>query len=488
MDLAAARRLVRIIRAPAPIVAAGSGGFRLDDAAVDALAERLLEGGGGPAGPLNSAAALVAAVEQWARRALDGMVAAGVPAARLEPLLRGALVESRLREADPDASVFSAVRRAHETLEAAGAVPAELAEPVARAVASADARGLVLLLAPALCGLDGRDLVGRLNLSLPREPQAVSPDWFGAHARADRPTQYWLYGAPRGSGLFLVLASRRCAWARCADCALHRLGFRDGVGSPELVAQMEHVAADSLTGPERAEVSEVFLSNNGSVLDAGSFPEPALLYGCTRLARLLPALERVVLETRAEFVTDDALRRVQAALNEGEREVTVDLAVGVEIFDSSLRNRRFHKGLGNGGLRRLIETAAAANAGLWLYFMYKPLPGMDDVAARGDIERAAAWLDTMAARTGVPITLYLNPTYVPAGTELHEAFLAGAYTPPRLADVKRCVAALRRDHIRVRVGLTDEGLAVPGGGFVAPGEEALVAELRRFNRLQTFAV
>ena len=122
------------------------------------------------------------------------------------------------------------------------------------------------------------------------------------------------------------------------------------------------------------------------------------------------------------------------------------------------------------------------------YFMQKPIPGMTDDEAVDDIQRAIDYLDQVSGRFGVSINMHLNPTFVARGTPLEGAFREGRFLPPRLLDVARAAGHARGKRVSVFLGLFDEGLAVPGGSFIRPGEEALVKHLEQFNQTQDYGL
>ena len=84
--------------------------------------------------------------------------------------------------------------------------------------------------------------------------------------------------------------------------------------------------------------------------------------------------------------------------------------------------------------------------------------------------------------------MHLNPTYVASGTLLEEAFRKKEYIPPRLIDVARAVRHAKGKRLSVFIGLSEEGMAVPGGSFIRPGEEHIVAALEQFNQTQDYAI
>ena len=125
---------------------------------------------------------------------------------------------------------------------------------------------------------------------------------------------------------------------------------------------------------------------------------------------------------------------------------------------------------------------AAHDFGLKCYFMQKPLPELDDAAAVADIHKAIEYLSKLAERSGARVSMHLNPTFADRGTPLAEALLAGTWSAPRLVDVARAVRHTRHHPLPIYVGLSDEGLAVPGGSFRRPQDADWLARLEAFNR------
>jgi radical SAM enzyme (TIGR01210 family) len=194
------------------------------------------------------------------------------------------------------------------------------------------------------------------------------------------------------------------------------------------------------------------------------------------------------METRPEYVELCELEVLGRALAEGNCPTELELAIGFECFDETLRNRTFKKGLDLNRLRALAEDMAPYGYRLKCYFMLKPVPEFDDEAAIADVHAAIVWLGALAQETGVRIDLHLNPTYVARGTALETDFAEGRFTPPRLIDAARAAQPAGEHKLSIFIGLSDEGLAVPGGSFIREGDEHLVAELERFNRSQDFGI
>ena len=201
-----------------------------------------------------------------------------------------------------------------------------------------------------------------------------------------------------------------------------------------------------------------------------------------------PQLSVLSVETRPEYIDWEELEIIARALREGQTPTVLEVAIGFEAYDDTIRNDHFHKGMSFRVFEDMVEKLATYGFKLKAYFMQKPVPGLSEEQGIRDIMLAIEYLDEIANRHEIDINMHLNPTYVATGTELETAFRTGVYSPPRLESVRAAVLHGENRGISIYVGLNDEGLAVPGGGFVREGDEALLQALERFNRTGDFAL
>jgi radical SAM enzyme (TIGR01210 family) len=302
-----------------------------------------------------------------------------------------------------------------------------------------------------------------------------------------RPSEFWFQESQEGVILFVVFYTQACRWSQCLGCNLPARMSRRHIGFRELMAQIDALLAEPEVQQRRETLHKVIVSNNGSVLDEATFSSTALIYLVAQLNLHLPQLSVLSLETRAEYVDAAELEFLARALAEGEISTQLELAVGFEVFDDHLRNGVFRKGLERARFESLCALLGRFGIRLKCYFMLKPVPGMSDEAAVEDIRQAIDYLSTQSQQHELVINLHLNPTYAAFGTALERHFHAGDYAPPRLRDVARAALHAQGKSLTVFLGLSDEGLATPGGSFVRPGEEALMSDLESFNRSQDFA-
>lgn len=394
----------------------------------------------------------------------------------------GALADGELFAA-AELDLTPALTRRSSGLAAAG-FDAFTTRRIRGALLAGDSRVAAIELAPAAFGCDAREAARLARVPLSQRPPLVSPDWTAQFQEPDRPIQFWFDTARGGLQLFIVYYTARCSYGLCMGCALPKLAADALISPAAMFRQTELVLDHMTTEQERAKVSTLVLSNNGSVLDEPTFPQAALLHTLVRAAETLPNLRTISLETRVEFVRETQLRAIRTTLDSVRDGLAFELAVGVEIFDEKLRNRVARKGLSNRGLARLADMAARCGAGLRCYFMLKPLPDMSDDDAFDDLARGLDYFDAISRDTGVPVVVHVNPTYAALGTELEAAFKEGRFVPPDLRRLEALLSARKVGSAQVHLGLNDEGLAVEGGSFLRPDVADAARRLRRFNALQ----
>lgn len=298
----------------------------------------------------------------------------------------------------------------------------------------------------------------------------------------------WFQESSDGLILFLVFYTQACRWSRCLGCNLPSKVSREPVHFKYLMAQVDHLFADSRVQNRLRDIRKVIVSNNGSVLDEDTFSSTALMYLIARLNLHVPQLSTLCMESRPEYVDLAELEFISRALGEGDTPTGLEIAIGFEAFDDHIRNDIFDKGLTLNVFESLAQKLAAYNFSLKCYFMQKPVPGMSDEQAVEDICKAIDYLSRVSNEIGTKINMHLNPTYAAAGTALATAFKEGDYVPPRLEDVARSALAAREKDLSIYIGLSDEGLALPGGSFLRAGEEWMVKRLEQFNRTQDYAI
>jgi radical SAM enzyme (TIGR01210 family) len=253
----------------------------------------------------------------------------------------------------------------------------------------------------------------------------------------------------------------------------------------QIMHQIDYIFDNPQVLDNRDDIKKVIVSNNGSVLDEDTFSSTALMYLVAQVNTHFPNLEVLSLESRAEHVDVCELEFLRRALHEGSMS-HVEIAIGFEVFDDKLRNKVFQKGLSKKQFEKFVNLMADHSFWVKCYFMLKPCAGMSTQEAIDDIHAAIDYLAELAEEKDMHINMHLNPTFVGEGTKLHEDFKAGKFEPPTLVDTARAAMHARGKPITVYLGISDEGLAVPGGSFIREGDEGNLTLCRKFNETQNY--
>jgi radical SAM enzyme (TIGR01210 family) len=213
-------------------------------------------------------------------------------------------------------------------------------------------------------------------------------------------------------------------------------------------AQMKAVMERVRPGDGPVQV-DLFVS--GSFFNPDEVPAEAQTMILERAA-VVPGVTRILVETRPEYVSGDALAR--AVRSAGD--IPLEVAIGLESADEEIRERRIHKGFNWGQFEDAARRIAVAGPALQVYVLLKPLDTCEAEAVEDAVESATR-VFALGGDLGLSVRVALEPCFVAPDTRLAEAFGEGRYRPPWLwsvVEVVRRVAALGP----VQVGLSDEGL------------------------------
>lgn len=306
-----------------------------------------------------------------------------------------------------------------------------------------------------------------------------------------KPITHFFQETHEGLVLFVIFFTQACRWMRCTGCTLPSTSALRHIDFGDIMDQTHSIFTEPDVLARADDIQKVIVSNQGSVLDEETFPTSALIHFVAKCNKHLPNMRVLTLESRPEYVDDIELEILARALEEGKTLTTLEIAVGVEVFDNDIRNLVFGKGLRLKTLDELVERLAKHGFRLKCYFMFKPVVDahMTREQAIQDIHEAIRYLSDLTDRIpGSTISIHLNPTYAARGTPLATAFLEKKYTPPHLIDVVRAVRFGDDRGIPIFIGMNDEDLAVEGGSFIRPGDEDLLPILHKFNKTQDYSL
>jgi len=302
-----------------------------------------------------------------------------------------------------------------------------------------------------------------------------------------KPFQYWFQHTPHGLTLFVVFYCQSCRYKLCTGCSLHSSMSEEHVNFRQIMHQIDYIFDAPKVLDNRRQIRKVIVSNNGSVLDEDTFSSTALMYLVAQVNTHFPHLEVLSLESRAEHVDVCELEFLRRALHEGSMS-HVEIAIGFEVFDDQRRNKIFQKGLSRKQFEKFVNLMADHSFWVKCYFMLKPIAGISTQEAIDDIHNAIDYLAELAKEKDVHINMHLNPTFVGKETKLYEDFIASKFIPPTLVDTARAAMHAKGKPITIYLGISDEGLAVPGGSFIREGDEEALELCRQFNETQNFGL
>jgi hypothetical protein len=259
-----------------------------------------------------------------------------------------------------------------------------------------------------------------------RPPTEVAAYWTGEDLLDGVPTKTHT----------IIFRTRGCYWGLKGGCTM--CGYiADAASRPptpeDLLAQFESVS-------RRIDHGIVKIFTSGSFFDPGEVP-----YGVRDriLSELNNYADKIIVETRPEFVTDRAVAGAKVQAD------SLEVAIGLETSNDAIRNNSINKNFQFGDFVKASETARAHGVTTKAYLMMKP-PFLAERDALEDMVRSA--LDA-APYAG---TISMNLCNVQKGTLVEELFLRKAYRPPWLWSV---VEVLKRVHGRTGSAMTSDPLA-----------------------------
>lgn len=279
--------------------------------------------------------------------------------------------------------------------------------------------------------------------------------------------------------LVVSLDTGRCGYGKCTMCAIPGRSSRNAIPESEINGQIDWIFGNY--GNEIDTFEQFSAGNEGSMLDERTFPRGSMRH-LIGMANYMMGAGVLSLETRAEYIDAEGLGYIR---NQFEGEV-VDVAVGFESQDDSIRNTILRKGLPKELFESKVSVLGDVGIRLTSYVMLKPSPHMTENEGIREAEETITYLAGLTERNGVDLVIYLNPTYIAEGAPIARVMHEEGYEPPRISSA-RCVAQwCSKLGIPAYVGLWSEGLAEPGGSYDTshPIERRARGTLRAFNKTQ----
>ncbi len=161
--------------------------------------------------------------------------------------------------------------------------------------------------------------------------------------------------------------------------------------------------------------------NGGSFLNDDELPLQTQLEICDKVRRH-STIEKLMVESRPEFVTKDKVKSLTETL--GEK--TLEVGIGLECVSDEVRTKYIHKGFLQKDYERAAEVLKNQGAELFTYVFLKPI----HMTERASIDEAINTI-TYAFQSGTN-EVALEAAFIQQGTAMELLYSRGNYSPPWL--------------------------------------------------------
>lgn len=241
----------------------------------------------------------------------------------------------------------------------------------------------------------------------------------------------------------------------CTFCMLPNavIEYRNAFYEGSPVPQQDHIdlfkATFQVAAPLEKNVHTVMIFNAGSFLaEVANAPETQ--QAIMQEVAAHPTIKRVVVESRAELITDEAVKRLVGILEPANKELTI--RVGVETQDDHLRLKVLRKGHSRKQLYRAVAVMRECGVASGGYALLNPAPGLEPRWAIQETQDTIDWiLGDHTDQLGMDEAYYCS-TNVGPGTPLTRHWQQGDFRPANLWMVLKvlqyaCVSYGTRAHL-----------------------------------------
>ena len=217
-----------------------------------------------------------------------------------------------------------------------------------------------------------------------------------------------------------------CEWFKktggCTMCGFNQSTYKYTFGGrlyPHFVFMLIFSWAKFLVRKAKPEILVIY--NGGSFLSVKEIPLKTQL-AILKFVRQHPTIRKIMVESRAEFVTEIKLRQYKEALGEKKLEI----AIGLESANDKVRNECLKKGMSKATFAKAIKLCHIFEIQTFAYVFLKPHCLTEKEAVEDAIKSIK-----YCFQTGVD-EVSLSCAFVQAGTLLHKLYQAGKFQPPKL--------------------------------------------------------
>lgn len=258
----------------------------------------------------------------------------------------------------------------------------------------------------------------------------------------------------------LELPGAGCEWYKktggCTMCGFNQSTYKFTFGGhlyPSFVFTALFKYAYSLVKEQKPEVLVIY--NGGSFLSDNEIPLQTQL-NILHFVREHTTLQKIMVESRAEFVTPEKIEQYKSAI--GEK--TLEIALGLESANDEVRNICLKKGMSKQTFEKAVMLCKASGMQVFAYVFLKA-HCLDEKAAVEDAINSIKY----CFNKGVD-EVSLSCAFVQKGTPLYDLYQKGEFKPPTLRSIVKVIESTHLDG-PVRIGSFDDDpppIAQPSNG------------------------
>lgn len=223
--------------------------------------------------------------------------------------------------------------------------------------------------------------------------------------------------------LTLMLPGKGCAWAEktggCTMCGFPRKIKKIGKKFSEKDLIALYKTAEIMTADYNPFILTIY--NAGSFINDYEIPPNVQIEICKRVKKH-HSIQKLFIESRAEFVTEEKIKRLKNEL--GEKELIV--ALGLESQDDTIRNKYICKGLSKETYEKAIRIIKNNGGRVLTYVFIKPIY----LKEKGAIEEAIKTAEYAFGAGSDEVAF--ESAFIQEGTLMEKLYKENKFKPPWL--------------------------------------------------------
>jgi len=264
-----------------------------------------------------------------------------------------------------------------------------------------------------------------------RNRQRIKP------SRNNAPAAVWTsvdhYNGEQVDTLTMIFKTFGCWWGKVGGCTM--CGFvYDRASTPPSAEDLEEQMTRALERSDKLDHFMVKIFTSGSFLDENEITPDLRTSLLQRLARD-DRIFKVIVETRPEFVTPEAMEQCRNALGS----TSFEIAIGLETSSDLIRKRSINKGTSFQKFIDAVRITHDSGSTIKAYLLLKPL-FLSEKEAMDDI------LKTIDDIAGYVNTISINLCNVQKGTYVEHLWERKQYRPPWLWSIVEILKEAKHRH------------------------------------------